>query len=75
MTGSRARLRRWSGISFVVFAACCAVILWFHQEVSESLVATYLLLGITGISAIIGPVLGGRAFFEWLTQTIRKVRD
>jgi hypothetical protein len=72
VAGNRSRLLAWSGISFLIFAICCALIFWFHAEISRSTAATYLLLAATGVSAILGPVLGGRAAFDVFTKAVHR---
>jgi len=57
------RVLIWAIVAFAVFAACCAIIYWEHSWVSRSVVATYVLLAVTAVSAFAGPILLGRAAF------------
>ena len=72
MADNRKQLTMWSAAFIAVFVACCAVIYWFHEEVSRSPVATYTLLGLTGVSAILGPVLAGRALFGAFVDAVAR---
>ena len=69
----RKQLSIWSAAFLVVFLVCCAVIFWFHEDVSRSPAATYALLGLAGVSAILGPVLGGRALFGAFVDAVGRL--
>ena len=62
----------WSAAFVAVFLMCCIVIFWLHEEVSQSPAATYALLGLAGASAILGPVLGGRALFGAFVNAVSR---
>ena len=60
---NQSRLLIWSAVALAVFIAGCSVIFWWSEWVSQSEVASYLLIGITALSALAAPVLLGRAAF------------
>jgi hypothetical protein len=53
-----------AAVAFAVFAFGCAMIYWWSDWVSQSEVASYLLIGITALSAFAAPLLLGRAAFS-----------
>jgi hypothetical protein len=53
----------WFATTFAAFAAGCYLIAVWHAELSRSVIATYTVVGITGISALAWPF-----FAVWLMK-------
>jgi hypothetical protein len=47
-------------VSFGVFVLACYLIAVWHAEISRSMIATYAVVGMAGISALVWPLLAVR---------------
>lgn len=74
MRRSQTQLLIWAAVAFAVFATGCAVIYWCSAWVSQSEIASYLLVGITALSAFAAPILLGRAAFSAFLGKVERSR-
>jgi hypothetical protein len=53
----------WFATTFAAFAAGCYLIAVWHAELSGSVIATYTVVGVTGVTALAWPI-----FAVWLLR-------
>ena len=46
----------WFSVAFATFVVCCYLAYAWHAQISASVFASYALIGVTGISALVWPV-------------------
>ena len=60
------RLRLALLISVAVFIAGCAAIYFLHAQMSEIPILAYLVVGLTGLAALLWPLLAVQALRRWI---------
>lgn len=53
-------------VSLAVFIGGCAAIYFLHAQMSVVPIAAYLVIGMTGLAALLWPLLAVRALRRWI---------
>ena len=69
------RLGMLTALAFGIFVLCCLTILFAHREISEYPLAVQAILGLSGTSAILWPILLVRFFRQFLSDKFSKRKD
>jgi hypothetical protein len=65
MSSMRTTLPLYTALALGTFVVCCFLVAFASKQISQSVVGTYLLLGLAALSLFAWPVLLARTFQEW----------
>jgi hypothetical protein len=74
LLGSKGMARKYafySAVPFGVFAVCGLLMAYASKDISQSVVGTYIFLGLAGISVFAWPVLLALSFQAWMRSRRR----